>query len=161
MSKQSKIDYKLIIPVGTQVVTRVEIGGAAGGGQTCPRGAVGEVVKAPSDGSHSYRVRFLNGVEAALRREDLSIRKQFQSDGLDVRETGEASAELYEHIIYRCVVGSRAYGLDDEDSDTDRRGIYLAPAALHWSLYGVPEQLERKESEECYWELQKFLVLAL
>jgi predicted nucleotidyltransferase len=28
-------------------------------------------------------------------------------------------------------------------------------------LYGVPEQLESRESEECYWELKKFMVLAL
>jgi predicted nucleotidyltransferase len=64
-------------------------------------------------------------------------------------------------VIFRCVVGSRAYGLDGPDSDTDRRGIYLPPADLHWSLYGVPEQLESHESQECYWELQKFLDLAL
>jgi uncharacterized protein len=64
-------------------------------------------------------------------------------------------------VIYRCVVGSRAFGLDDDASDTDLRGIYLPPANLHWSLYGVPEQLEQNETQECYWELQKFIVLAL
>jgi predicted nucleotidyltransferase len=37
----------------------------------------------------------------------------------------------------------------------------VAPAELEWSLYGVPEQLESRESEECYWELKKFMVLAL
>ncbi|MBN1912642.1 MAG: nucleotidyltransferase domain-containing protein, partial [Pirellulales bacterium] len=47
------------------------------------------------------------------------------------------------------------------ESDTDRRGVYLPPAELHWSLYGVPEQLENDATEEVYWELQKFLVLAL
>ena len=47
------------------------------------------------------------------------------------------------------------------ESDIDRRGIYLPPADLHWSLYGVPEQLENDETQEAYWELQKFLVLAL
>ena len=60
-----------------------------------------------------------------------------------------------------CIVGSRAYGLDDEGSDTDRRGVYLPPADLHWSLFGAPEQLEDKDNQECYWELQKFLVMAL
>lgn len=68
---------------------------------------------------------------------------------------------LYDYVIYRCMVGSRAYGLDDENSDTDRRGIYLPPANLHWSLYGIPEQLENHDSQECYWELQKFIILAL
>lgn len=73
----------------------------------------------------------------------------------------EEQFSLEEHIIYRCIVGSRAYGLDDAESDYDRRGIYLPPAELHWSLLGVPQQLENQETDECYWELQKFLYLAL
>lgn len=72
-----------------------------------------------------------------------------------------ADFNLLDGVIYRCVVGSRAYGLDEDASDTDRRGIYLPPAELHWSLYGVPEQLENEQAQECYWELQKFLTLAL
>lgn len=64
-------------------------------------------------------------------------------------------------IIYRCVVGSQAFGLSGNDSDVDRRGIYLPPAELHWSLYGVPEQIENNDTQEAYWELQKFLVMAL
>ena len=68
---------------------------------------------------------------------------------------------LFDRVIYRCVVGSRAFGLDTDQSDTDRRGVYLPPADLHWSLYGVPEQLENDETEEAYWELQKFLIMAL
>ena len=48
-----------------------------------------------------------------------------------------------------------------KDSDIDRRGIYLPPADLHWSLYGVPDQLENDDTQEAYWEIQKFLVLAL
>jgi predicted nucleotidyltransferase len=43
----------------------------------------------------------------------------------------------------------------------DRRGIYLPPAELHWSLYGVPEQVENNATQEVYWELQKFLTMAL
>jgi predicted nucleotidyltransferase len=69
--------------------------------------------------------------------------------------------DLYEHVIFRCIVGSRAFGLDEPGSDLDRRGIYLPPAAMHWSLYGVPDQLECDATQECYWELQKFLTLAL
>lgn len=64
-------------------------------------------------------------------------------------------------VIYRCLIGSRAYGLATEQSDTDRRGIFLPPAERQWSLAGVPEQIEREETQECYWELQKFLTLAL
>jgi predicted nucleotidyltransferase len=64
-------------------------------------------------------------------------------------------------IILRCVVGSRAYGLEGEDSDTDRRGVFLPPAALYWSLEGVPDRLVDPHSQDCYWELKPFLLLAL
>jgi hypothetical protein len=122
---------------------------------------VGVVVKAPTDNSHAYRVGLPNGVEVTLRRDEFSIRKHFQKEGLQQAESELAELNLYDHVIYRCIVGSRAYGLDDANSDTDRRGIYLPPAQLHWSLYGIPEQLENKDAQECYWELQKFLILAL
>jgi predicted nucleotidyltransferase len=56
---------------------------------------------------------------------------------------------------------SRAYGLEHAESDVDRRGIYLPPADLQWALYGVPEQLENDATQEVYWELEKFLKLAL
>jgi uncharacterized protein len=71
------------------------------------------------------------------------------------------------YIICRCIVGSQAFGLTDGDSDVDRRGIYLPPAELHWSLYGVPEQINPHrtgpgaDNAETYWELQKFLIMAL
>ena len=72
------------------------------------------------------------------------------------------SRTLSPYIIYKCVVGSRAYGsTDGAQSDTDRRGFYLPPADLHWSLHGVPEQLENAATQGCYWELGKFLELAL
>ena len=71
------------------------------------------------------------------------------------------NTDLWAFVIYRCVVGSRAYGLAEAESDTDKRGIYLPPARLQWSLDGVPEQLENEATQECYWELQKFIVLAL
>src|SRR5665213_1474764 len=64
-------------------------------------------------------------------------------------------------IIYRCIVGSRAYGLNNDESDTDRRGIYIAPAELQWSLFGAPEQFEDTAEQSCFWELQKFIIMAL
>jgi len=69
--------------------------------------------------------------------------------------------EFRQYIVYECIVGSRAFGLDRDDSDVDRRGVYLPPADLQWSLYGVPEQLEFRDQEECYWEFEKFIGLAL
>jgi uncharacterized protein len=150
----------LILPVGTQIVTRVEIAATAGQpGQ--PRGAVGIILRAPADSTDAYRIRFVNGGEALLHRKDFSIRKQYQEEGLLRPADHGDDQDLMQFVIYRCITGSRAYGLDSDESDTDRRGIYLPPAERHWSLYGVPEQLENPGTEECYWELQKFLTLAL
>jgi uncharacterized protein len=98
-----------------------------------------------------------DGAEAMLRRAELRIRKQYQRDGW---ENQDADGDLHQYVIYRCVVGSRAYGLDDNQSDTDVRGIYLPPAALHWSLAGIREQLDHA-TQTCFWELEKFLTLAL
>jgi hypothetical protein len=86
---------------------------------------------------------------------------QFKEGELgDTQITAERN-DLFARVIYRCVIGSRAYGLEGDESDTDYRGVYLPPADLHWSLYGVPTQIDREESQEQYWELQRFLVLAL
>lgn len=160
MTEQSG-SQNLLLPVGTQVVARAAVKSSSGE-EACPAGAVGVITEMPVDPFHSYRVRFTNGAEARLRRDELTIRKHHQVEAVGLGAGGDdADADLYRYVIYRCVVGSRAYGLDQESSDTDWRGIYLPPARLQWSLGGVPEQLENKEGEECYWELQKFLILAL
>jgi len=150
----------LIYSVGTQVVARKDVM-AANDRIAHPTGAVGVVVRSPVDRSHAYRVKFSDGIEAPIHHDQLSRLAEFKSDQFRNNEPPLMSAGLYARVIYRCVIGSRAYGLDDDTSDTDRRGIYLPPAELHWSLFGVPEQVENDETQECYWELQKFVNLAL
>lgn len=150
----------LIYSVGTQVVSRKPVQGS-NGRIAHPSGAVGFVVKSPMDRQHSYRVRFLDGFEAALHHDQLVLLAEYKEGEINDAEQVLAKHNLFDRVIFRCVIGSRAYGLDDESSDIDRRGIYLPPADLHWSLYGVPEQLENDATQEVYWELQKFVVLAL
>jgi hypothetical protein len=150
----------LIYPAGTQIVTRKPVQGS-NGRIAHPAGAVGVVVKSPMDRQHAYRVRFTDGFEAALHHDSLILLAEYQEGCISDANDEQGKDGLFNRVIYRCVVGSRAYGLDDENSDTDRRGIYLPPADLHWSLFGVPEQLENDEQQEAYWELQKFLILAL
>lgn len=150
----------LIFSAGTRVVTLVDIP-AAGGLIMHPRGTVGVIVKSPPDLEHSYRVRFPDGFEAPLRQNEITMLARFKEGEIGDSAHAVAHVDLYQRVIYRCVIGSQAYGLAGTDSDVDRRGIYLPPADLHWSLFGVPEQLENHETQEAYWELQKFLVLAL
>lgn len=121
-----------------------------------PRGAVGVIVKSPIHVTYAYLVRMIDGVAVWLKRPEFEIHKHFQNP-----QKPDEEFDLYTCVQYRCIVGSRAYGLDTADSDTDLRGFYLPPAELQWSLYGVPEQLENPDTEESYWELQKFLTLAL
>ena len=40
-----------------------------------PHGSVGVVIRAPSDGNHSYRIRFSDGGEESLRRDEV-VRKR-------------------------------------------------------------------------------------
>lgn len=149
----------LIYSAGTQVVVQKDTY-LVNQRVAHPAGSVGVVVRSPVDRTHAYRVKFNDGFEAAVHHDQLIRLSEFKRQHIG----GSYDASLFdlnERIIYRCVIGSRAYGLEDDQSDTDRRGIYLPPAELHWSLFGVPEQLENEETQEAYWELQKFIVLAL
>ncbi|MCX6923751.1 MAG: nucleotidyltransferase domain-containing protein [Verrucomicrobia bacterium] len=146
------------IVAGTQVVSLVEVRGT-NHSLVHPRGAVGVVTRTPAVAGEAFLVRFPDGFEKSLERSQIEVLKHFK----DRLGAGSQSAEfdLESFIIYRCVVGSRAYGLDHDQSDTDRRGIYLAPAELQWSLFGAPGQFEDNATQSCYWELQKFLIMAL
>ncbi len=146
------IDTPLVIPAGTQVVLQ-EAQNAV------PAGTVGVVVAVPARMDGLYQVRLPDGHELALPRSVLRVRTIHQRE--QSLPPMPAQEQLRSFIIYRCIVGSRAFGLDDEHSDTDRRGIYLPPARLHWSLAGLPEQLEDHDAQACYWELEKFLRMAL
>jgi predicted nucleotidyltransferase len=143
---------------GTQIVSLIEVRGT-NNSLVHPRGAVGVVTRAPAVAGERFLVRFPDGFETSLSREQLDVLKHFKDRLPDA--TPDCSFDLEKLVIYRCVVGSRAYGLDTDDSDTDRRGVYIAPAELQWSLFGAPEQFEDNATQSCYWELQKFLTMAL
>lgn len=165
---------RLIYSVGSQIVIRKSVQ-SSNGRIAHPAGAVGVIVKSPMDQQHAYRVRFPDGDEAAIRHENLTLLAKFKEGDIgrsdlqrvtvEVNEEEQLTAlndePLMERVIFRCVISSRAYGVHDEESDVDRRGIYLPTADQHWSLYGVPEQIENETTQEAYWELQKFVVLAL
>ncbi|MBX7207399.1 MAG: nucleotidyltransferase domain-containing protein [Verrucomicrobiaceae bacterium] len=145
------------IHAGTQVVAKIEIRGSQG---ACvhPRGVVGIVTRTPCGHEQHYLVRFPDGFEASLTFDQIEVLKHFKER---LGEVTTPDFDLDEFVIYRCVVGSRAYGLETDASDTDLRGIYLAPPDLQWSLFGAPEQFEDNATQSCYWELQKFIVMAL
>lgn len=73
----------------------------------------------------------------------------------------EPSALVRDHTIYACVMGSRAFGLATDGSDTDRRGVFLAPTALFWRFDKPPTHVEGPQEEQFSWELERFCELAL
>jgi predicted nucleotidyltransferase len=148
------------ISAGTQVVSRVEVRGT-NNSLVHPRGAVGVVTRTPAGQEKHFLVRFPDGFEFSMQRDQMEVLKHFKARLGSGTDMSSGAFDLEACILYRCVVGSRAYGLDHDDSDTDRRGIYLAPADLQWSLFGAPEQFEDNATQSCYWELQKFLIMAL
>ncbi|MGW3914271.1 nucleotidyltransferase domain-containing protein [Streptomyces sp. NPDC005070] len=58
-------------------------------------------------------------------------------------------------------MGSRAFGLATDDSDTDLRGVFLAPTALFWRFEKPPTHVEGPAPEQFSWELERFCALAL
>ncbi|MFI1683104.1 DNA polymerase beta superfamily protein [Streptomyces sp. NPDC020607] len=66
-----------------------------------------------------------------------------------------------DHTVYSCVMGSRAFGLATDDSDTDRRGIFLAPTPLFWRFDKPPTHVDGPDDEQFSWELERFCELAL
>lgn len=156
----NKTNPHLILPAGTQVVTLVSIN-ARNSFPERSSGVVGKIIKSPTDNQHLYLIQFPDGQQVSLKRTEIAIRKQVQGAAFDLPADALADRHLHDYIIYKCVVGSNALGLSDEHSDLDLRGIYLPPADMQWSLYGVPEQIEKPDADEIYWELQKFLTLAL
>ncbi|MDR0536106.1 MAG: nucleotidyltransferase domain-containing protein [Puniceicoccales bacterium] len=146
------------VSAGTKVVVHEEARGS-NGAAVHPRGAAGIVARTPAGAEVNYLIRFADGFEISLERSRFEVLKHSKdrppaSDAL-------GGFDLEDCVIYRCTVGSRAHGLDTETSDTDLRGIYQAPPGMQWSLFGAPDQFEDNEAQTCYWELQKFLLMAL
>ncbi|MET7279586.1 nucleotidyltransferase domain-containing protein [Kribbella sp. NPDC005582] len=144
------------LPVGTQVVVRVAAPDDRGG--TAQRGATGRVAGITADGR--YAVKLVDGRETVARRDQLSLRTAYQDEALELVQP-DGDVLVREYTIYAAVVGSRAFGLDTETSDTDTRGVYVAPTESFWSLAKPPMHVDGPEPEWFSWEIERFCELAL
>jgi predicted nucleotidyltransferase len=156
--RDDNLPPNFIIPVGSQVVLRYDCR-VPGTDEEKPAGTVGEVIESPDTNDRPYHIRFLDGTSFRLKFGELLVRRGDHT----VEATGTAGPDVSPFVIFRVMVGSRAFGLSTETSDEDRRGVYLPPADWHWSLTKPPEQVEVFEPgvEEVDWEIEKFLRLAL
>lgn len=72
----------------------------------------------------------------------------------DIRNIHEEN----QHILLKCISGSRAYGLNTPQSDTDFKGIFLAPKR---EFYGSDyrDQVANETNDIVYYEWKKFIDL--
>lgn len=63
-------------------------------------------------------------------------------------------------ILFECVSGSRAYGLDTEQSDTDIKGVFYLPREQFYGLEYIA-QVHNESHDEVYYELGRFVELLL
>jgi uncharacterized protein len=61
-------------------------------------------------------------------------------------------------ILLDTVSGSRAYGLDTQQSDTDTRGVFILPQELYFG-FNYCEQVSSEKNDHVYFELGKYLKL--
>lgn len=61
-------------------------------------------------------------------------------------------------ILLDTVSGSRAYGLDTPQSDTDLRGVFILPRDMFFG-FGYIEQVSSERNDHVYYELGKYLKL--
>lgn len=66
-----------------------------------------------------------------------------------------------DNIILEGITGSKAYGLDHADSDTDIKGIFVAKTTDVLSLEKHKETYDNKDPDWCYHEVEKFMKLAM
>jgi len=117
---------------GTQVVSLVEVRGT-NNSLVLPRGAVGVVTRTPAVEGEKFLVHFPDGFETSLTRDELDVLKHFKdrlASGTGFQPLcraggSPATFDLESLVIYCCVVGSRAYGLDNDNSDKEQRQISI------------------------------------
>ena len=141
------------LPPGTEVVTRVarEIDG-----ELRPQGATGRVARL--DGER-IEVAFFDGKHATYLRSELTPRKLGVARYAQRRQA--AWEQLRPCVAIDTLVGSRAWGVSDEGSDEDRRGVFVLPLPWTTGLVDPPHDLISLDGSHTYREIGKAIRQAL
>jgi predicted nucleotidyltransferase len=141
------------LPHGTEVVTRVD---RMVGERRVPQGTVGRVTKIDGD---QIDVTIVGVGVLRYARGELSPRRVGQV--LWAQRRADAWNALEPCVILSAVVGSRAWGLSDEASDEDRRGVFALPFTWTQGLVAPPEDLVSADGSATYWAAGKAIRQAL
>lgn len=140
------------LPPGTEVVTRVDRVTSVG---TIRKGSIGRVA---SIGEHRISVQMISGNYWYDRAEIVPRRAgqiKFEVQKKDTWDT------LKSYQVLRSRVGSRAWGLANENSDEDLRGVFAPPYTWTTGLQGPPEDIGNPEGTENCWSVHKTIQQAL
>jgi hypothetical protein len=141
------------LPHGTEVSTRVD---RTSGARRLAHGTVGRVVRERDGG---FDVHIVGVGEVWYAREELELRRPGQARFAERREA--AWAALKPCTVLEAVVGSHAWGLAGEGSDTDTRGAFALPFSWSCGLAEAPSDLVSADGSHTYWELTKTVKQAL
>ncbi len=141
------------LPHGTEVTLRVE---RVLHGRRVPQGLVGRVVRARDGG---FDVLVTGVGELWYARTELTPRREGQLHFAQRRES--AWQALHPCRVLEATVGSNAWGLAEEGSDTDLRGAFALPFSWTGGLAEAPSDLVSADGSSTYWELRKLVQQAL
>lgn len=149
------------LPHGTEVTTLRDRllpneGAESARERRVPLGAVGRVV-ALSEGIVDVHIVGVGVVRYA--REEVAPRKIGQARYAERR--AEAWSLLSGCVVLRSTVGSRAWGLAHEGSDTDTRGVIALPFSWTSGLGDPPRDLTSEDGSTQFWEVTKAIRQAL
>jgi hypothetical protein len=142
------------LPSGTEVTTRVDR--VLSPERRVPQGAVGRVVAQRGD---ELDVLVVGVGVLRYARSELVPRKVGQVRY--ARRRADAWDALLPCTIVEATVGSRAWGLADEGSDTDLRGVFVLPFGWSLGLGDPPRDLVSADGSATYWEAGKAVRQAL
>ncbi len=144
------------LPAGTEITTRVD---RDFDGVFRPQGVVGRVVSAAAAEGELLEVVFLDGKRGKYLRHELTPRKLGVVRYAQRREASWQA--LRPCVVLEARVGSRAWGLANEHSDEDHRGVFALPMPWTTGLVDPPLDLVSLDGSATYWELGKAIRQAL
>ncbi len=141
------------LPHGTEVVLRVDV---VLGERTVPQGTVGRVTHTAGE---DVELAIVGVGSMRCARADVLPRRIGQTLFALRREASWAA--LAQCAVLETVVGSRAWGLADESSDVDVRGVFALPFSWVAGLVEPAEDLVNSDGTTTYWAVGKAIRQAL
>lgn len=141
------------LPHGTEVTTRVA---RVIGDKQIPQGLIGRIAREREGG---FDVHIAGVGEVWYRREEILPRRMGQLT-FAMRRAAAWDA-LQGCKVIEATVGSRAWGLAHDSSDTDLRGSFVLPFPWTVGVVEIPRDLVSADGSQTFWEAGKTIEQAL